>query len=79
MKATYASLKFQSNDQRKTTVIQERTLAELAELSVEKFFEQESRYINQVLYRLMGRKRLLLLNREIIGVAEVNKRHRRHT
>lgn len=79
MKATYASLKMQTADQRQTTVVQQRTLQEWAEISVKKFWEQDSRYINQVLHRLMGRKRLLLLNGEIVGVADVQRKQRRHS
>jgi len=59
-------------------VIQQTTLEELAEMSLEAFWNQESRYINQVLHRLMGKKRFLLLDGEIIGVAELNRRQRKH-
>jgi len=62
----------------RTTVIQQTTLEELAEMSLEAFWNQESRYINQVLHRLMGKKRFLLLDGEIIGVAELNRRQRKH-
>ncbi|MBZ0276933.1 MAG: hypothetical protein K8I60_12355, partial [Anaerolineae bacterium] len=61
-----------------TTAVQRATLEEIAELSLEAFWKQESRYINQVLHRLMGKKRFLLLDGEIIGVAELNRRQRTH-
>jgi hypothetical protein len=47
-------------------------------MSPEAFWKQESRYINQSLHRLMGKKRFLLLDGEIIGVAELNRRQRKH-
>jgi hypothetical protein len=62
-----------------TTDLQQSTLKEIAEMSLEAFWKQEIRYINQVLHRLLGKKRFLLLDGEIIGVAEVNRRQRSHT
>ena len=47
-------------------------------MTLDAFWKQDSRYINQMLHRLMGKKRLLGLKGEIIGVAEVNRRQRRH-
>jgi hypothetical protein len=60
-----------------TTSNQQVTLEELAELTLEKFWRQESRKINQMLHRIMGNRRLVILNGEIIGVAEVNRTQRR--
>jgi hypothetical protein len=76
MKVTRSTLKSKVAATERTTEIQQATLRELAELSLEAFWKQESRYINQVLHRLMGKKRFLLLDGEIIGVAEINRRQR---
>ena len=79
MKATRDSLQAKNIAEQQTTAIQRATLEELAEMSLEAFWQQESRVINQTLHRLMGKKRFLLLDGEIIGVAEVNRRQRSHT
>ena len=78
MKVTRDTLQAKTVETQRTTVIQQTTLEELAEMSLEAFWNQESRYINQVLHRLMGKKRFLLLDGEIIGVAELNRRQRKH-
>jgi hypothetical protein len=78
MKVTRDTLQSKIVVTKKTTELQHATLRELAKLSTEAFWEQESRYINQILHRLMGKKRFLLLDGEIIGVAEVNRRQRSH-
>jgi len=51
------------------------TLEEFATTTLEVFWKQESQYINQMLHRLMGKKRLLVLKGEIIGVAAIDLRH----
>lgn len=61
-----------------STTMQQAALGELADLRLEKFWQQESRYINQVLHRIMGNRRLVILKRELIGVAEVHRKQRRH-
>lgn len=78
MKVTRNTLQSKAAATERTTEVQKATLKELAELSLEAFWKQESRYINQVLHRLMGKKRFLLLEGEIIGVAEINRRQRSH-
>lgn len=60
-----------------TEAVQQAALKELADLTPEKFWQQESRYINQVLHRLMGKRRLVILHGEVIGVAEVHRKQRR--
>lgn len=57
--------------------VQQMTLEELASLTLETFWQQESRYINQILHRLMGKRRFIILKGEIIGVAEVQRKQRR--
>ncbi|MEQ8672808.1 MAG: hypothetical protein RLP44_26335 [Aggregatilineales bacterium] len=79
MKVTRNTLQSKVTFKESTTDLQQSTLKEIAEMSLEAFWKQESRYINQVLHRLLGKKRLLLLDGEIIGVAEVNRRQRLHT
>ncbi len=78
MKVTRDTMQSKVTATEKTTAVQDATLKELAELSLEAFWKQESRYINQVLHRLMGKKRFLLLDGEIVGVAELNRRQRSH-
>ncbi len=60
-----------------TTTAQQATLEELADLTLEKFWLQESRIINQTLHRIMGNRRLVILNKEVVGVAEVRRRQPR--
>jgi hypothetical protein len=78
MKVTRDTLQAKVTQIHQNSVVQQSTLRELAEMSLEAFWNQESRYINQVLHRLMGKKRFLLLDGEIIGVAEINRRQRSH-
>jgi hypothetical protein len=77
MKASHITLNSQMNQFQQETSSQRITLGELAELTLEVFWKQESRFINQTLHRLMGKNRLLLLRGQIIGVAQT-KRHQKH-
>ncbi len=79
MKVTRDVLQSRAVENERTTAVQQSTLHELAQMSLEAFWKQESRYINQVLHRLMGKKRFLLLDGTIIGVAEINRKQRRHS
>ncbi|MBC7871006.1 MAG: hypothetical protein H7Y09_09230 [Chitinophagaceae bacterium] len=79
MRATRVALQAQTIADQQAETMQLVTLEELASITLEAFWKQESRYINQMLHRLMGKKRLLGLKGEIIGVAEVNRNQRRHT
>ena len=78
MRSTYLGMQSQVISEYQTTAIQAMTLKELAILTLDAFWKQESRYINQVLHRLMGKHRIQLLKGDIIGVAMVNRRQRRH-
>lgn len=78
MKSARDTLALKTMAAQKSSLTQQVTLDELAQLSLEAFWKKESRYINQVLHRLMGKKRFLLLDGEIIGVAEVNRKQRSH-
>src|SRR5690606_26059268 len=78
MRTSRSGLQAQTIADQQMETIQQATLEELAAMTVEKFWKQESRYINQMLHRLMGNKRLLGLGGEIVGVAQVNRRQRRH-
>ena len=78
MKVTRDALQAKAVETQQTTAVQQATLEELAAMSLEAFWKQESRYINQTLHRLRGKKRFLLLDGEIIGVAELNRRQRKH-
>lgn len=60
------------------TVVQQATLEELTKVTLERFWKQESRVINQTLHRLMGKRRLVLLGGEIQGAVEVKRRQVRH-
>jgi hypothetical protein len=62
----------------RSTATQQATLEELTRLTLERFWQQDSRIINQTLHRLMGKRRLVMLGSEIKGVVEVNRRQRRH-
>jgi hypothetical protein len=79
MRSTRLALQAQTIADQQTETMQTVSLGELASMTLEAFWKQESRYINQMLHRLMGKKRLLGLKGEIIGVAEVNRPQRRHT
>jgi len=60
-----------------TTAVQQATLEELADLTLEEFWLQDSRVINQMLHRIMGNRRLVILNKEVIGVAISHRLQRR--
>ena len=77
MKDAQTRLKGESLAVQTSTSNQQVTLEELAELTLERFWRQESRTINQMLHRIMGKRRLVILDGEIIGVAEVNRVQRR--
>ena len=62
----------------KNTTAQQATLEELACMTLERFWQQETRSINQTLHRLMGKRRLVLLGGDIKGTVEVTRRQRRH-
>ncbi len=79
MRVSRDTLRTKVVETKQTTTVQQMTLEELAAVSLETFWKQKSRYINQTLHRLMGKKRFLLLDGEIIGVAELNRRQRKHT
>jgi hypothetical protein len=53
------------------------TIAEMRELSLEAFWQQSDREINQMLHRLFGNHQPVILDKQIIGVAERRKRKRR--
>lgn len=79
MKDANALLQGESLAVQTTTSNQQATLEELAELTLERFWRQERRKVNQMLHRIMGKRRLVILNGEIIGVAEITRNQRRHT
>ncbi len=58
--------------------VQQIALEELTTMTLERFWKKENRFINQTLHRLMGKRRLVMLDHEIVGVVEVNRRQRRH-
>lgn len=51
---------------------------EIASLSVDGFWKQEERAINQLLLRLMGKKRFVVRDGEIIGIADAPVRKKRY-
>lgn len=53
MKVTRSRLQDKAKKAEKMSPIETATLDELAAVSIEAFWKQESRYINQVLHRLM--------------------------
>lgn len=57
----------------------DRTTAfeEIVRLSVDVFWEQEGRYINQLLHRLMGNKRLSVLNGKVVEIVDKPPSRRR--
>ncbi|HML22573.1 MAG TPA: recombinase family protein [Aggregatilinea sp.] len=78
MKDALSRMQGESLNQQQTTTAQQATLEELADLTLEKFWQQGSRAINQMLHRLMGNHRLVILHREVIGVAVSQRAQRRH-
>ncbi len=53
------------------------TIAEMRELSLEAFWQQSDREINQMLHRLFGSRQLVILDKQIVGVVERRKKKRR--
>lgn len=74
MRATRAGLQAQSIAEQQTTTMQQVTLEELAAMTLELFWNQNSRYINQLLHRLVGKKCVPGLNDDV----EVTRRQRRY-
>lgn len=56
---------------------QEQALDELREITLEQFWNMDDAFINQVMYRLMGNRRLVALNGFIIATRETPNRPRR--
>lgn len=79
MKEARLRLQTEASSAYQSTTIQYTTLEQLAEMTVETFWQQESRVINQMLHRLMGKRKFVILNRELIGIATVNMRRRKNT
>jgi regulator of replication initiation timing len=77
MKTAYIDIQQKTAAMERANATQQMAREELARLSVEKFWEQDSRTINQLLHRLMGKARLVILNGQIIGTAEKPYRNRR--
>jgi len=77
MREARERLKGESLAEQTSTSSQQATLEELAKLTLENFWSQESRKINQMLHRIFGKRRLVILNGEIIEIAEVNRPQRR--
>ena len=77
MKDGLSRLQGESLAAQQTTAIQQATLEELADLTLDEFWLQESRVINQMLHRIMGNRRLVILNNEVIGVAVSHRTQRR--
>jgi hypothetical protein len=77
MKDGLSRLQGESLAAQQTTAVQQATLEELADLTLEKFWLQDSRMINQMLHRIMGNRRLVILNKEVIGVAISHRTQRR--
>jgi DNA invertase Pin-like site-specific DNA recombinase len=61
-----------------TSAIQRHTFDELATMTIDFFWTQEDRRINQMLHRLMGNKRFVVQEGQIIGVAEARVRRQRY-
>jgi DNA invertase Pin-like site-specific DNA recombinase len=57
---------------------QQRAFEEIAEMTVEKFWEQDSTKINQLLHRLMGKSRFVVQAGVVVGIANVPKRKKRY-
>lgn len=55
-------------------VHQERTLKELSEMSLEKFWQQPNTFINRTLHTLMGKYRFVVRDGRIIGVIPVKRK-----
>lgn len=78
MRAAHAQMLSRDVFEQQQIRVQHDTLESLAAMTIDMFWKQESRYINQMLHRLMGKRRLLGLKGELVGVATVNRRQRRH-
>ena len=56
---------------------EERTIDELKSLTLECFWNLPDREINQWLRRLLGKRKFVIMNREIIGTSEIQPRRRK--
>jgi hypothetical protein len=78
MKMSQTQLQQRSAANQRNDAAQQATREELTRLSIDRFWQQDSRAINQMLHRLMGSKRLVVWGGEIVGTAERPYRNRRN-
>ena len=72
-----AQLERQAASATQASVVSTATIAEIRELSLERFWQQSDTYINQMLCRLFGNRQLVILDKKIVGAVERRKRKRR--
>lgn len=77
LRDTRTKLQGQSVAEKHKAAVQQVAIDNLAQMSVEAFWKQDSRVINQTLHQLLGKNRLVLLHGEIVAFAEVNRRQRK--
>jgi hypothetical protein len=77
MHATRERLQVESLSVQQANAVQQASLEEMANLTVDRFWQQEDRYINQMLHRLMGQRRLVMVGGAVVGVVEVQRKRRR--
>lgn len=77
MHATRERLQVESLSVQQASAVQQASLEEMANLTVDRFWQQEDRYINQMLHRLMGQRRLVMVGGAVVGVVEVQRKRRR--
>lgn len=70
-------LEHQQVEKQQTMHIQTQALNDIAAMSLEIFWQQESRVINQILHRLMGKYRLIIDEGEVAAAKIVNRPQRR--
>ena len=77
LRAQLAQLERKSASATHEGAISLATIAEIRELSLEAFWQQSDREINQMLHRLFGNRQLVILDKQIVGVVERRKKKRR--
>lgn len=77
MHATRDRLQVEALSVQQASAVQQASLEEMANLTVDRFWQQEDRYINQMLHRLMGQRRLVMVGGAVVGVVEVQRKRRR--
>lgn len=79
LQSILSSLERKAATSSQTAVIQAGAMEEIRALGLARFWQLPNGEINQLLHRLLGNKQFVVLDKQIIGVADRTRRRRRKT